>query len=184
VVTDLSEVFRLGTAKARENVEFRRYLKAHHRGDEAFRILAGEVQKQVDCTACANCCRYSVVEVSESEVEEIARHLGMTAEEVRRRYTEPDPDSVHLRILASGREGCVFLDRNLCLIYEARPRSCREFPHVAVEDHSLGARPSSLARWAALCPIIFNAMEEFKHVTGYSGHGTKAETATPGAEDD
>jgi hypothetical protein len=32
VVTDLAEVFRLGTAKAEENLAFRRYLCAHHYG--------------------------------------------------------------------------------------------------------------------------------------------------------
>jgi hypothetical protein len=26
---------------------------------------------------------------------------------------------------------------------------------------------ATLARWAALCPIIFNAFESYKHRTGY-----------------
>ena len=30
-----------------------------------------------------------------------------------------------------------------------------------------GARPSSLARWVALCPIVHNALESYKHLTGY-----------------
>jgi Fe-S-cluster containining protein len=53
------------------------------------------------------------------------------------------------------------------MIYKARPKACRDFPHVAVGKHSLGSRQSSLARWAPLCPIIFNALEEYKHLTGY-----------------
>jgi Fe-S-cluster containining protein len=64
-------------------------------------------------------------------------------------------------------DGCIFLDGNLCMIYEARPKTCRDFPHVAVGTHSLGGRPSSLRRWAALCPIIFNALESYKHLTGF-----------------
>jgi hypothetical protein len=43
-------------------------------------------------------------------------------------------------------EECVILDGNLCIIYETRPKTCRDFPHVVVGTHSLGGRPSSLAR--------------------------------------
>ena len=93
MVTDLAEVFRLGTAKAKENVTFRRYLSAHHYSDNPFQILASDVQQQVDCTACANCCRHSVVSVNKSEIENIASHIGATPEEVARLYTVPDPDT-------------------------------------------------------------------------------------------
>jgi Fe-S-cluster containining protein len=167
VVTDLAEVFRLGTAKAEENLDFRRYLSAKHYSDKPFQILASEVQKQVDCTACANCCRHSVVPVSELEIQTVAEYLGATREAVTRLYTVSDPDAPALRILRSSMEGCVFLDGNLCMIYEARPKACRDFPHIAVGTHSLGGRQSSLARWVALCPIIFNALESYKHLTGY-----------------
>jgi len=177
VVTDLAEVFRLGTAKVKENLAFRRYLSARRYSDKPFQILASEVQQHVDCTQCANCCRHSVVSVNKSEIENIARHIGTTSEEVGRLYTVPDPDAPALRILPNSREGCVFLDGNLCMIYEARPKACREFPHVSIGKHSLGSRPSSLARWAPLCPIIFNALEAYKHLTGYDRHAQPKTTS-------
>lgn len=167
VVTDLAEVFRLGTAKAEENLAFRRYLSAHHYPDEPFQILASEVQQHIDCTACANCCRHSVVSVNKAEIEQIAQYLNSTPEEVVSLYTVADPEAPALRTLLSSEEGCVFLDGNLCMIYEARPKPCRDFPHVGIGAHSLGARPSSHARWAALCPIIYNAIESYKHLIGY-----------------
>ena len=170
MVTDLAEVLRLGTAKAQENVAFRRYLDAHHYADKPFQILASNVQRQVDCTACANCCRHSVVPVSKLEIEKISTHLGMTCEAVTRLYTVRDPDAPASRILLNSGEGCVFLDGNLCMIYEARPKTCRNFPHVAVGTRSLGGRPSSLSRWASLCPIIYNALETYKHLAGYHPH--------------
>ena len=40
VVTALAEVFRLGTAKVKENLAFRRYLSAHHYSDQPFHILS------------------------------------------------------------------------------------------------------------------------------------------------
>lgn len=57
VVTDLTEVLRLGTAKAQENLAFRRYLSARHSADAPFQILASEVQQHMDYTNYANCCR-------------------------------------------------------------------------------------------------------------------------------
>lgn len=166
MVTDLAEVFRLGTSRAEENVAFRRHLAAHHIDAQPFQILASEVQRHIDCTQCANCCRNSVVPVNPSEIERIAARLGSTPDEVVRAYTVPDPDAPASRILKNS-NACVFLDGNLCRIYEDRPQACREFPHIAVGDHSLGGRPASLARWAPLCPIIYNALEEYKHLTGY-----------------
>lgn len=108
------------------------------------------------------------------EIGRIAVHLGMTVEAAERLYTVADPDESGLRNLVSSGEGCVFLDGTLCMIYEARPNTCRNFPHIAVGGHSLGSRPSSLARWAAICPIIYNAIEEFKHQTGYHVPGELA----------
>lgn len=178
LVTDLAEVFRLGTAKAEENLAFRRYLSAQHHADKPFQILASEVRQHMDCTNCANCCRHSVVSVNKPEIENIAWHLGATPEAVARLYTVPDPDAPASRTLLNSGEGCVFLDGNLCMIYEARPKTCRDF---AIGTHSLGSRPSSLARWAALCPIIFNALESYKHLTGYHPHPPLSTTSRPPA---
>jgi Fe-S-cluster containining protein len=107
-----------------------------------------------------------VVPVSKQEIERIAGHIGVKAETVVRVYTVPDPEAGS-RVLLNSSKGCAFLDGNLCTIYEARPKACRDFPHVAVGSHSLGARLSSHGRWAPLCPIIYNALEAFKRVTGY-----------------
>lgn len=178
MVTDLDEVLRLGTAKAQENIAFRRHLSAHHHTDKSFQILASEVQRHVDCTACANCCRHSIVSINKYEIHDIAAHLAITPENFVRLYTVPDPDAPALRILRNSGQGCVFLDGSLCTIYEARPKACRDFPHVAVGNHSLGGRPASLDRWAALCPIIFNALELYKHVTGYRPLRSKAAGAS------
>jgi Fe-S-cluster containining protein len=167
VVTDLAEVYRLGTAKAKENLAFRRYLSACHVPETPFQIVATEVQHSIDCTMCGNCCRHSEVSVNREEIAAIATHLAIEPETVTRLYTVPDADATTTRLLRSSDEGCVFLDGNLCMIYPARPKTCRDFPHIAVGSHSLGARPSSIGRWAALCPIIYNALEEYKHLTGF-----------------
>ena len=54
-------------------------------------------------------------------------------------------------------------------IYPARPEAWRNFPHVAPGAHSLGSRLESHRRWAPLCPVLFNAFEEYKHLAGFRG---------------
>ena len=167
MVTDLVQIRQLGTSKEAENQDFRRYLSAHHHRIQQFQILATQIQQQIDCTTCANCCRSSDVPVDESDIEVIAQYLGVEAEQAMRLYTAGDSDSPTRRVLQSTPGGCIFLDRNLCVIYAARPKACRDFPHVAPGVRSLGGRFSSLCRWASLCPIIYNALESYKHLVGY-----------------
>jgi hypothetical protein len=167
MVTDLVEIRRLGVAKQDENLEFRRYLAAHRYPLEPFQSLAAQIQGHIDCTACANCCRCSEVTVGRPEIEAIARFLNLESDEVVSRYTAPLADAPALRLLKSSPDGCIFLEGNLCSIYSARPKACRDFPHLSLGNHSLGSRISSLCRWVSLCPIVYNAIEEFKHRTGF-----------------
>ena len=148
MITDLAEVARQGMAKSAENLQFRRYLAAHHRRIEAFQAIAMAVQERIDCTKCANCCRESIVSVRAAEVARIAVYLGIDEAEVVQHYTAPDAESPRARTLRTGKNGCVFLRDNRCSIYAARPQACRDFPHVAPGAHSLGARLESHCRWA------------------------------------
>lgn len=171
MVTDLVEIRRLGEEKREENLEFRRHLAGHRHPEGPFHVLAREIEGRIDCTSCANCCRHSIVTVSPSEIDAIAAYLHITPAQAIQQYTVPDPDQPGSRIFWSGDEGCVFLDGNLCMVYEARPKACRDFPHVSGEARSLGSRFSSLCRWASLCPIVYNALEEYKKLTGFHPRG-------------
>jgi uncharacterized protein len=84
-----------------------------------------------------------------------------------REYTAADPVT-HGRTLRQPRGECVFLDGTLCMIYDARPRACRDFPHLALNHGTLGARMSSIERNAWLCPIVFNTLEAFKRALGFA----------------
>jgi Fe-S-cluster containining protein len=77
------------------------------------------------------------VNVSRTDIEELARYLNMAPAEILRQYTIPDPEDGQT-VLRQTKDGCVFLDGNLCTVYEARPRTCREFPFLAGDHASLG----------------------------------------------
>jgi Fe-S-cluster containining protein len=168
LVTDPDRVRVLAAAQETENLQFRRHLAAHHHhAIEPFQIIAERIERQFDCQQCANCCREMSVDVSRAEIEAVALSLNMSADDVQHRYTEVDPGNSSQRVLRSEKGACVFLDQNLCTIYDARPKACREFPHVHVGAHTLGARFESICLHSSVCPILFNALEEYKHVVGY-----------------
>ncbi len=71
------------------------------------------------------------------------------------------------RILKRDENGCVFLDGNLCSVYEARPSTCEHFPHLVKGNGSLLSRLWFMPDRAVYCPIVYNTMEEWKVETGY-----------------
>ncbi|MEL6291099.1 MAG: YkgJ family cysteine cluster protein [Pseudomonadota bacterium] len=87
-----------------------------------------------DCSKCPGyCCSYPVIELKRRDVERLAKHFKITAVEAENRFTRTDhgykrimrrkEDEIYGRI-------CQFFDtknRN-CSIYDARPKTCREFP--------------------------------------------------------
>lgn len=166
MISDLDEIRRRTESNEAENLAFRRHLIAHHQPLEPFRILANEIQANTDCTACANCCREMIVNVSPAEIHSLAAHLGISDEDVAHLYTEPDPED-HSRRILRNQNSCVFLDGNLCMVYAARPKACHDFPHIALHSSTVGNRMSSFCRSAAVCPIIYNALEAYKHLVGY-----------------
>jgi Fe-S-cluster containining protein len=166
MLTDLVEIRRRAQEHAREDVEFRRYVHNHHISDQPLRTRVAELLATFDCSSCANCCRQTRVPVSEAEMGAIARELKMTPFEARRMYTEKGETAEELLIRQCGDE-CVFLDEGECMVYAARPEPCGQFPAIALHADLLGNRMSSVCWQAAICPIVYEALEEFKHNVGF-----------------
>lgn len=179
MVTDLVQIRSLADAKESENTEFRRFLRHHHVPDQAFYDVAVEIEHLIDCQACANCCRETRVNVTEPEIARIAAFLHDSIATDRHEYVEEDP-SDHRLMLRQEHDACVFLDGTLCMIYEARPDACHNFPHVDAHGSTLGSRMSSVVRNAWICPILYNALEEHKHRTGWHHHKAQFTGTSPG----
>jgi uncharacterized protein len=165
MLTDLVQIRRLGHQKREENFRFRAYLKNHRHSDRRLRRFGEDIEAQIDCTKCANCCRVSEVGTTDRDVEKLAKFLGMSRDEFLRDFTQRD-EAGDL-ILKKTEAGCVFLKDNLCTVYEARPQNCANFPHVVRGTGSVASRMWKFVDRAEFCPIVYNWMEKVKEDIGF-----------------
>jgi hypothetical protein len=165
MLTDLVEIRRLGEKKREENRRFRRHLKTHGANERRLRRIAEQVEEQIDCTVCANCCKVATARVTERDVERLARLFRISPREFVRDYCEQSAEEG--TILRRNPEGCVFLEGTTCTVYEDRPASCQDFPHLVRGPGSLVSRMWEMPDRACYCPIVYNTLESFKPETGF-----------------
>ena len=103
-----------------------------------------------ECQCSGKCCRfrdgYHRVYVSPDERRALAGALGITPSVFTRQYCIPAEGEYSLK---ANDGACVFLDKGLCSVYEARPLQCRTWPFW----------PENMSRkaWAvvsAFCPGV------------------------------
>ena len=169
MITDLVQIQRLGEKKLKENELFRRHMKAHYFPERQFRHVAEEIEDKIDCRACANCCKVAETNISERDVEKLARFLRITPKQFIAEYTtmsvqEEEEEDLILRRTDAG---CIFLDGNDCSIYEARPDTCSNFPHLIRGAGSIQSRMWQMIDRATYCPIVYNSLEKYKEIVGF-----------------
>jgi uncharacterized protein len=113
--------------------------------------------KKTNCLTCANCCKTTGPLFTGADIERIAKHLRQKPQQFIDKYLRIDEDNDH--VLQS--VPCTFLDNeNACLIYEVRPKACREFPHT---DRKKFQQISNLTlQNVGICPAAYNIVEEMK----------------------
>ena len=140
----------------------RKFLKkiAQHKGkrlDYFVEEIHEEVFEQVDCMQCANCCSSIPPIVNKTDQARIAKHLGMKVSDFQATYLTEDED----KDTVINQSPCPFLQAdNVCLIYEVRPRACREYPHTDNRQFSQNFRIH--AQNARYCPAVFHILERLK----------------------
>src|SRR5712691_8594023 len=105
MIDDLVQIRLLGEKKRPENERFRRYLKSHDHSDRRLRRMAEEIEEQIDCTKCENCCRVATTRVGERDIERLSGHLGTSTERFVADYSIMSEDEG--LILKRGDTGCV-----------------------------------------------------------------------------
>jgi Fe-S-cluster containining protein len=166
MLTDLVQIRLLGEKKRPENERFRRHMKSHDHSDRILRRIAEGIEEQIDCTACANCCKVATVRVSERDVERLARYLRIKPAKFLEEYTvESAEEGTVLR--RDEMAGCEFLDGTTCTVYDARPETCQRFPHLVRGNGSIASRMWEFIDRACYCPIVYNSLEAFKEKLGF-----------------
>lgn len=85
------------------------------------------VFEEINCLECANCCKTTGPLYTEKDIERISKHLKLSIADFEKKYLRVDEDGD--KVLQN--LPCSFLsDDNTCLIYEVRPKACREYPHT------------------------------------------------------
>lgn len=171
MLTDLVQIKRYGEKNREENKRFRAWLRRHNFAERRFKAIAQGVEGEIDCTSCANCCRVATTQVTDRDIEHLCRFLGLKFHEFVRDYTVETADEG--RVLKRNENGCIFLEGNLCSVYESRPQTCQLFPHLVKGNGSLVSRMWHMADRAVYCPIVFNSLELFKQETSFQS-GPKA----------
>ena len=165
MLTDLVQIKRFGEKQREENLRFRAWLKRHNFVERRLKAIAQGVEESIDCTACANCCRVATTQLNQRDVERLAKYLRVKVPDFLKGYTTEDEEEG--LVLQRNEQGCVFLDGNLCSVYDSRPETCQHFPHLVKGAGSLLSRMWHMPDRAVYCPIVYNSLEAFKEETGF-----------------
>ncbi len=95
--------------------------------DETVHELHEEVFEEIDCLSCANCCKSISPIITERDIERLAKHFRMKENAFIEEYLFRDEDGDFVYKSSP----CPFLmPDNYCMVYEQRPKACREYPHT------------------------------------------------------
>lgn len=116
------------------------------------------ISAKFDCLSCANCCRSISPMITDKDIERIARFLKIKSVDFISRYLHIDEDQYWV----FNNTPCPFLMQdNYCMIYDQRPKACKEYPHTdrrrfyQILDLTMKNRE--------LCPIVYEVVEKLKH---------------------
>lgn len=115
--------------RARENKQFLDRLHKIRPAtlDAVTSNLHHRVFDHIDCLACANCCKTTSPILIDKDIERIAKRLKIKPSEMLEKYLTLDQENDYVFTQAP----CPFLmEDNYCMIYEDRPRACKEYPHT------------------------------------------------------
>ncbi|HTO35498.1 MAG TPA: YkgJ family cysteine cluster protein [Flavobacterium sp.] len=155
----LNKLGKLAKDKNPENKKFFEKLKKKppKNLDYIMQNLHDDEFRKTNCLECANCCKTTGPLFTTADIERISKHFRQKPQQFIGQYLRVDEDNDY--VLQS--VPCVFLDNeNYCLIYDVRPKACREFPHT---DRKKFQQISNLTlKNVAICPAAFNIVEEMK----------------------
>ena len=158
---DLQKLLEEANNSSKENKRFLEKLKKKKPKDLDIVVadLHYEVFEYTDCLECANCCKSISPVIIDRDIDRIAKHLKISPSEMTKQYLELDKEDDYV----FRETPCPFLmPDNYCMIYEVRPRACREYPHT---NRKRFFQINTLT-WknTFICPAVFDVVDKLKGI--------------------
>ena len=113
---------------------------------------------KIDCLKCANCCRSLGPLITDTDIKRMGKALRLTPSEVVDAYLRIDEDGDYV----FKEMPCPFLmPDNYCIIYEHRPKACREYPHT--DRKKIYQINNLMLQNTLICPAAFVWVEKMQH---------------------
>lgn len=125
--------------------------------DEHFHALHHEAFEKFNCLDCANCCSTISPIVTDKDIERLAKHFRKRPADFIQEYLYLDDDGDYVFQSTP----CPFLlPDNYCMVYENRPKACREYPHT--DRRKMVQILNLTQKNCEVCPVVYKIVEELK----------------------
>ena len=123
--------------------------------DERFEELHEEAFNKIACLDCANCCKTTSPIFLNTDIDRLAKVFRMKSSAFIDEYLHRDEDGDF--VLNSS--PCTFLGSdNTCLVYEDRPKACREYPHT--DRKKMHGILELTLKNTLVCPAVFKIFQQ------------------------
>lgn len=122
--------------------------------DEVVHALHFDAFNAFSCLDCANCCKTLGPRLSGKDIDRLAKQLKMRPSAFMEQYVRTDEDGD----LVFKDHPCPFLlPDNYCMVYESRPKACREYPHT---DRNKFVQILDLShKNCETCPVVYEIFQ-------------------------
>ncbi len=116
-----------------------------------------DVFEEIDCLECANCCKTLGPRITDVDIARLAKYLKVKPRKFIEDYLRIDEDGDFV----FKEMPCPFLmPDNYCMVYESRPKACREYPHT---DRKRFYQVLNLTQEnVKTCPAVYEIVEKIK----------------------
>ena len=126
---------------------------------KAAREADKEVWQEVNCLACANCCKRMTPTFTRTDINRISKHFKMTPREFSEKWLKVDGTKDYINKSIP----CQFLGSdNKCTIYSIRPKDCAEFPHFIRKDFRYQVQQKTFTENMSYCPATVVFVEKLQ----------------------
>ena len=125
--------------------------------DDQFHTLHDETFDNDACLDCGNCCKSISPGIYEKDVERLARFLKKKPSKVIDEYLHQEKNGDYAFVQTP----CPFLAAdNYCMVYEARPKACREYPHT--DRRRMYQILDITLKNTYICPFVYEIVKKLR----------------------